>query len=506
MKITTPWLLALALAASSSVPFRGIAQDPDPGTPTTLTESVTVTEPITAEIADTNAAPVGNDATAQEGGIRLKRSHDSQSASDQPIVVIGNSYTLKAGETAQKVVVIGGSATIHGKVREEVVAVGGSITVDGEISGDAVAVGGSIKVKGEIGGDAVAVLGGLTASEGAKIKGDAVAVGGSVDLADGATLGGSRQGINLPQWLKLWVTQCVLKLRPLAPQVPWLWAVVGVCFLFYLLIAAVFTRPVQACVEELTRRPATTFLMGLLTKLLLPLVLLILAVTGVGVFVIPFVLAALCLGLLVGKVALFEALGQAVGKTVNSAALQRPVLGFGAGFVLVVLLYMIPVIGLLTLMLISLWGLGAAVLAAFSGLRRETGKPPSSPAIGFPPTTLAPVQVPASETAGAGLGQTQSNTAAFAIPPAATPPTLGVSAQPPITAPLDSIAYPRAGFWERMGAAFLDVVLVSMVGCWVHGRHLAFLVALAYFAGMWAWKGTTVGGVVLGLKVVRLDG
>jgi uncharacterized RDD family membrane protein YckC len=31
------------------------------------------------------------------------------------------------------------------------------------------------------------------------------------------------------------------------------------------------------------------------------------------------------------------------------------------------------------------------------------------------------------------------------------------------------------------------------------------LVALAYFAGMWAWKGTTVGGIVLNLKVVRLD-
>jgi len=28
---------------------------------------------------------------------------------------------------------------------------------------------------------------------------------------------------------------------------------------------------------------------------------------------------------------------------------------------------------------------------------------------------------------------------------------------------------------------------------------------LAYFAGMWAWKGSTIGGTVLNLKVVRLD-
>ena len=32
------------------------------------------------------------------------------------------------------------------------------------------------------------------------------------------------------------------------------------------------------------------------------------------------------------------------------------------------------------------------------------------------------------------------------------------------------------------------------------------IVALAYFAGLWAWRGTTIGGIVVGLKVVRADG
>jgi len=35
---------------------------------------------------------------------------------------------------------------------------------------------------------------------------------------------------------------------------------------------------------------------------------------------------------------------------------------------------------------------------------------------------------------------------------------------------------------------------------------LSMFVAIAYFAGMWAWKGTTVGGIVLNLQVVREDG
>src|SRR2546422_3934221 len=47
----------------------------------------------------------------------------------------------------------------------------------------------------------------------------------------------------------------------------------------------------------------------------------------------------------------------------------------------------------------------------------------------------------------------------------------------------------RSGFWERMAAAFLDIILVGILGAMVHGPPFMFLVALAYFAGMWAWKG-----------------
>jgi uncharacterized RDD family membrane protein YckC len=72
--------------------------------------------------------------------------------------------------------------------------------------------------------------------------------------------------------------------------------------------------------------------------------------------------------------------------------------------------------------------------------------------------------------------------------------------------------FPRAGFWPRMGAAFLDVILAGILTgivpgqLFVGGPPMFFLVALAYFAGMWTWKGTTVGCIVLNLKVVRLDG
>ena len=30
--------------------------------------------------------------------------------------------------------------------------------------------------------------------------------------------------------------------------------------------------------------------------------------------------------------------------------------------------------------------------------------------------------------------------------------------------------------------------------------------AVVYFAGMWTWRGTTIGGLVMGHKIVRTDG
>jgi uncharacterized RDD family membrane protein YckC len=306
------------------------------------------------------------------------------------------------------------------------------------------------------------------------------------------------------EWLRSWFAQCVMKLRPLALQVGWIWAVAAVFFLVYLFVAAVFQRPVQACVEELTRRPATTFLFGLLTKLLLPLVLLILAVTGVGLLVVPFLLAALFLGAIVGKVALIESLGAKLGRQFGVGALQKPLAAFLLGSVLITLLYLVWVVGLLAYLLLSVWGLGVAVAAAFGGLKRELPEkrvPPTDGGGGRWAAAAAPVEAPGVASAPAGAGPQ-----AQAVPPS--------TATPPAPIVPDVLAYPKASLWERLAAGFLDIVLVSILTGVAHKSLLAFfggppvwlVVSLAYFAGMWTWKGTTVGGIVLGLKVVRLDG
>jgi uncharacterized RDD family membrane protein YckC len=128
----------------------------------------------------------------------------------------------------------------------------------------------------------------------------------------------------------------------------------------------------------------------------------------------------------------------------------------------------------LTALVFSFWGFGAAVTACWIALRRETRSPaPGSPPPAAPPLSGSPLP---------------------AEPPAAAPA---------ITLP-PAVSFPRAGFWERMGAGFLDLALLSLVAAVI--GPFTLLAAIAYFSGMWAWKGTTVGGIVLNLHVVREDG
>jgi uncharacterized RDD family membrane protein YckC len=68
-------------------------------------------------------------------------------------------------------------------------------------------------------------------------------------------------------------------------------------------------------------------------------------------------------------------------------------------------------------------------------------------------------------------------------------------------------AMPRAGFWIRMAALLLDVLLVGIAMSLLHPFGNFHIRVLAiYGAVMWKLRGTTVGGIVCDLHVVRLDG
>lgn len=447
-----------------------------------------------ADTAQSAEADVSTNATAKAGSEENASSPDKASDGIKrgPVVVFGENAELKAGETADTVVVIGGSAKVRGKVREAVVVIGGDADVDSDV-----------------GQEVVAVMGGVKLGSNALVHGDVVSVGGRLEIEQGAQVKGQTQevpiaGFRLPHGdrVQKWVESCLFMLRPLSPRVGFVWVIAAVYFLLFLLISAVFRRPVEACINELERRPATTFLIGLLTKLFLPLLILLLIIIVIGIVVIPFLAAGLFVLGLVGKVAVLEWMGFKLGRLFGKEPLQQPVLALIIGSAALALLYMIPVIGLLTMLLLSVWSLGCAITATFGGFRRELPErapaPPTPVYVPPPPPSAPPTMpgmssepVPAPSNPGVAAASYQS-------------PTATMTAEPPVLP--DTLAYPKATFWERIAAGFLDMVLVIILGAIVQVPPLALLVALAYFTGLWAWKGTSIGGIVLGLKVARADG
>jgi uncharacterized RDD family membrane protein YckC len=519
MKTTiSAWLiLFIAVGGLAFVPL-AIAQD----TNVTVEAEISAPTNVPAETTEavTNAATPA--ATNPDGGNR---------GQSQPIVMFGQDVELKAGDSAEVVVVFGGTAKIHGKVREAVVTIFGNSEVDGEVGEAVVAVMGNVHLKpgAKIHEDAVAIMGALTVDSDVSVSGDAVSVGGQYNIADGAKIKGQKVNVGLPipifksDRLVKWFKYCFLEMRPLAPQVGFVWVIAGMFFLLYLFIAAIFPQPVQACVKNLTERPATTFLMGLLTKILAPVVILILIATGIGLIVVPFLWAALFFAAVVGKVAVLEWLGLRLGRHFGGA-FERPLVAFLIGAILLTLLYLIPILGLLAYTIFGIWGLGCAVTATFNRTRRETPDKPTalSPAGGpipamaavAPMTTASPAEV---VPAGAVAGMAEPAGASGSPPSVITPQTTAGAPAVPPSAFSPVLSCPRAGFWERMGAAFLDLMAVALITGiaqgplgwfmkFLSGPPIFFIIALAYFAGLWAWKGTTIGGVVLKLQVVRQDG
>jgi uncharacterized RDD family membrane protein YckC len=94
--------------------------------------------------------------------------------------------------------------------------------------------------------------------------------------------------------------------------------------------------------------------------------------------------------------------------------------------------------------------------------------------------------------------------------PAAFAGTPGGTAAPSAAASADVLALPHAGFAERLAAFILDVILVFLIAGLLdlNDRHagVTFLLLLVYHVAFWTWKGTTIGGIICQLQVIRTDG
>ncbi|WP_458190091.1 bactofilin family protein [Haladaptatus sp. NG-WS-4] len=293
---------------------------------------------------------IDDDLTATAGTVIVRGTINGDLTAFAGNVLVAQNGTVNGDASA-----LAGNVQVEGTVTGNVEAGGGNLVVGqtGRIGGTLEGSAGSILVAGTVGEDARVVGETLRVAGSADIGGDLVYNVGTFERAPGASIGGVvRQDETLGD----------VGPAP-TPMVPgWVGTLYG--FLVNLLLGAVLLAVFPTFSENVSKRvqddPVFSAGVGLLLLVLVPTVLIVFAITIIG---IPIsLLGALLFAIFLWAATVYGAF--AVGVWLLSLADERNRwLGLVVGLLVVALLGQIPVLGGFVQFVVLLLGLGALALA-----------------------------------------------------------------------------------------------------------------------------------------------
>ena len=423
---------------------------------------------------------------------------------------LGQNLTVGPNDTVRDAVVIFGDARIAGHVVGDLLVWFGKAEIDrtAQIDGSFVSVGGSVTVQ-----------------EGAAVRRDLVVIGGPLEAPAGFGAGGGQivvgsgmLGGSLDAAVPF-LSRGLLWGRMIVPEFPWIWGVVALFFLLYAAINLIFDRPVRACAETLQKRPLTTFGTGLLVMLLVGPICVLLAVSIIGIAVVPFVICALIAGGMIGKVSVARRIGMTAVEEDPEGGRAHAARSFVIGFAVLTIAYMIPLLGIVTWGIAGVMGLGSAALTFMAAYRREgpAKTPATVPPAPMPPPSMTPPSVtppPAPSMAFDGAAGSVPVAPPPMQPASAMAGTAGGYAAYAPAAYTTSgllVAQPRALFRDRLAAFIIDLLVVGVAALVLDtifdlDGPFFFPLLLIYYIAFWTWKQTSFGGVVCQIRLVRTDG
>lgn len=254
-------------------------------------------------------------------------------AVDRNVTIAGGSIILdSAAVIARNAYLFGGKLEIDGTVREGILAAGGEVVLNGAVGRDVEISGGALRV-----GPRAQIAGNLRYRVPAnKVQIDSAArISGTVT----ALPVGSRWGVRAVLW------------------------VLGI-LLAGAVVVALFPSFMAGAAEILPRRPLLTALVGLGWALLVPIAVVIAAITFVG---LPLALLATAVYLLVVAIATIP-FAMWLGRLLLGARAGpgRPgaLVSFLVGELLLIILELVPVVGGFVMLIAACLGLGALLLEA----------------------------------------------------------------------------------------------------------------------------------------------
>ncbi len=292
-------------------------------------------------------------------------------------VIVGGGHVTISGTVAQDARVAGGQVTIGGKIGRNLTVAGGDLQVtdSAQVHDNLLAGGGNVLLAGRIGKDARVGGGNVTVSN--AIERDLTVAAGEVRLTSKATVGGILRYWNetAPSIDEGATVRGGVIHRPLPESFKaerfregfsgvWIVAkVVSFASTLLLGLLLIWVYPVfcRAAAVTIQERPGLSLMVGLLTVIGTPLMILICLVTVVGI-PIGLILGVLSIvTLYIGRIFVMVWAGGWVLKRLSDS----PSLGwaFVTGLVLYAFLSLLPVVGKLVTLLTMLIGVGALLIA-----------------------------------------------------------------------------------------------------------------------------------------------
>lgn len=333
----------------------------------------------------------------------------------------GVSRTAVTVQTADAIVEFGDPVQIAKDERvESVVAFGGDVTVAGTVTHSVVAIGGDVRLL-------------PTADVGQALTGtdpSVVSVGGTITVAEGAAVNGELQRIDEFNW-----PQIVDATAPDVRADTWIgfsflgWIVQTAIFLVLgLVAAALLPKQMTAVARSLAARPGASFGWGALTFFIVvpaAAILLLVSVIGILVLVPAIVVVPLIYFFASLSVAVFI-VQRLISRTGRA---QNLMLATALGVVGTTIVSRIPVAGGLALLVMILFGTGAAVLAVLDWRRNRrltaapapAGGPAAGQTVEYAPVPYAavpaaPFAAPAPGTAAPAQGVAEVTAVTSAVP------------------------------------------------------------------------------------------
>lgn len=244
---------------------------------------------------------------------------------DEDVTVTGGNAKI-AGVICADLAVMGGTVDISGMVCGDVAVFGGNLDIQGSVTGDAAVFGGHVYNKGTIEG-AIFVIGGtISLDSGSVVNGDISMVGGSVDRDTNAVVLGKIESVEIEVLEKL-----LPRIGRIGRAFDWTKklpgggtlsgfigiAVLFVIFILNLLVLLIFPRPIDRIVEKVQRNVWASVGFGLGIQILFIPLIVLFAVSVIGIPLIPLFVLAMNVAVLFGFSALSLTIGDKVIKGFN---------------------------------------------------------------------------------------------------------------------------------------------------------------------------------------------